>query len=289
MYECMYETSEVTRSVVTASGEVDTRPASKGPLICAYGMGVDSTAYLVEFIRRGIKPDLILFADTGSEKDETYNYLPVIQEHLAKHGFPPVITVRYAPKHGLYTSLEGNCLVNKTLPSLAFGYKKCSLKWKRQPQDAYVRKFFKPAKDAWKAGEKCVKVIGYDAGPKDRRRGNHIGEEDKYAYWYPLQDWGWDRERCVKEIAREGLPVPMKSACWFCPASKPDEIRWLIENHPDIADRIIQMESNAAPNLVKIEGLWRTSTKGKRGGEARPGSMSKFIEQHRSASTSIDR
>ena len=29
------------------------------------GLGVDSTAMLIEFVNRGIKPDLILFADTG--------------------------------------------------------------------------------------------------------------------------------------------------------------------------------------------------------------------------------
>jgi hypothetical protein len=30
---------------------------------------------LIEFAHRGIRPDLILFADTGGEKPETYQYL----------------------------------------------------------------------------------------------------------------------------------------------------------------------------------------------------------------------
>ena len=34
---------------------------------------------LVEFAKRGIRPDMILFADTGGEKPETYRYMPVIQ------------------------------------------------------------------------------------------------------------------------------------------------------------------------------------------------------------------
>src|SRR3712207_8674342 len=54
-----------------------------------------STAMLVEFALRGIRPDLILFADTGGEKPETYAYLPVIQRYLARVGFPTVTTVRY--------------------------------------------------------------------------------------------------------------------------------------------------------------------------------------------------
>lgn len=48
------------------------------PLVVAYGMGVDSTAVLVGLQQRGIRPDLILFADTGDEKPATYAYLPVI-------------------------------------------------------------------------------------------------------------------------------------------------------------------------------------------------------------------
>ena len=34
----------------------------------AYGLGVDSTAMLIGLAQRGIRPDLILFADVGGEK-----------------------------------------------------------------------------------------------------------------------------------------------------------------------------------------------------------------------------
>src|SRR5271168_730722 len=67
------------------------------PLVVAYGLGVNSTAMLIEFANRGIHPDLILFADTGGEKPETYQYLKVIQPFLKRVGFPRVIVVRYRP------------------------------------------------------------------------------------------------------------------------------------------------------------------------------------------------
>jgi len=57
------------------------RPWADCPLVVAYGLGVDSTAMLIEFTHQGIRPDLILFADTGGEKPETYAYLAVIQEY----------------------------------------------------------------------------------------------------------------------------------------------------------------------------------------------------------------
>ena len=82
------------------------RPYADCPLVVAYGLGVDSTAMLVEFAHRGICPDLILFADTGGEKPETYAYLPTIQEFLSQVGFPAVTTVRYQPRRAAYHTLE---------------------------------------------------------------------------------------------------------------------------------------------------------------------------------------
>src|SRR3954451_24244868 len=94
------------------------RPYPDFPLVVAYGLGVDSTAKLIEFARRGIRPDLILFADTGGEKPETYKYMGVIQPFLQRVGFPEVVTVRYKPKRAVYHTLEAQCLHTSTLPSL---------------------------------------------------------------------------------------------------------------------------------------------------------------------------
>jgi hypothetical protein len=99
------------------------RPCSDCPLVVAYGLGVDSTAMLIEFAKRDIRPDLILFADTAGEKPETYAYLPVIQAYLNHVGFPPVTTVRYQPIRAVYHTLEDQCLHTGTLPSLAYGGK----------------------------------------------------------------------------------------------------------------------------------------------------------------------
>ncbi len=99
------------------------RPWPDCPLVAAYGLGVDSTAMLIEFVHRGIRPDHILFADTGGEKPETYQYLRVIRPFLARSGFPDVTVVRYQPKRAVYHTLEEQCLHTGTLPSLAYGGK----------------------------------------------------------------------------------------------------------------------------------------------------------------------
>jgi hypothetical protein len=106
------------------------RPSPDCPLVVAYGLGVNSTAMLMEFAARAIRPDLILFADTGGEKPETYAYLSVIRPFLCKVGFPDVITVRYRPLRAVYHTLEEQCLHTGTLPSLAYGGRSCAIKYK---------------------------------------------------------------------------------------------------------------------------------------------------------------
>lgn len=273
-----------TKSVDNSSNGTEHSPcqAAKSPLVVAYGMGVDSTAMLVGMHQRGIRPDKILFADTGSEKPDTYAYLPIIQAWLASVGFPSVEVVQRHPtksrKSGdVYTTLEENCLQHQMLPSLAYGRKGCSLKWKREPQDKHVARWDE-AKKAWKNGLKVTKAIGYDAGPKDSKRAWNLKSDAKYEYIYPLRDWGWDREACIRAIQDAGLPVPVKSACFFCPAMKPGELEELVRNHPEYAARIIEIEKRAAPNLKRVEGLWIRTVKGHRGATPKPGSMTVFLK-----------
>jgi hypothetical protein len=272
-----------------STGSATIRPHADCPLVVAYGVGVDSTAMLVEFVRRGIRPDLILFADTGGEKPETYQYLAVIRPYLARHGFPDVITVRYQPRWAQYHTLEGQCLHTGTLPSLAYGGKSCSLKYKRTPQDKFILKTYPPPTKG-SAGRRVVRAIGFEAG-EERRTYAHVvkaigldaGEEHRltwartpigktarrvsreawldqhyFAYWYPLLEWGFNRATCEQIIAQAGLPVPLKSACFFCPASKKPEIAWLYEHHPALLQRALEIERNAQAKLTTVKGLGRS-------------------------------
>jgi hypothetical protein len=250
-------------------------------LVVAYGAGVDSTAMLVGLWQRGIRPDAVLFADTGGEKEQTYDFLPIMDAWLRGHGFPTITVVKNVVKDFKnwppYHTLEENCLTNGTLPSVAFGFqmKSCSLKWKAAPQHKWMKNF-PLALNCWAAGGKVIRAIGFDASPADQRRSNHAGKihDPLYSFCYPLQKWGWDRERCEEVIRDAGLPVPCKSACFFCPASKPWEVRELPK---DKLRRIVLMESRAEPRLRSIQGLWGNGCKGTRGGVKRPGRMTDFI------------
>jgi hypothetical protein len=241
------------------------------PLILNWGAGVDSTAMACGLRERQIIPDLVIFADTGGEKEATYEWVRRFPEIMRSWGFPEIVTVRYSPVRATYDNLYDNCWQNRTLPSLAFGYGKCSLKFKGSVMDNWIRGVSrgKNKKDPWAPyaaaaaeGIKPTKLIGYDAGPKDSRRKVSHHEDEHWFFRYPLREWDWDRKACVEVIRRHGMAVPAKSSCTYCPAMKPHELVDLFDTEPDKFLQAMQMEARALPGLEKVEGLWRNTRKG---------------------------
>ena len=67
------------------------------PVIAAWGMGVDSTAMIIEWVARGLPLSAVLTADTGVEREETYAFLPIFQRWMDRHHIEHHV-VRYVPK-----------------------------------------------------------------------------------------------------------------------------------------------------------------------------------------------
>lgn len=226
--------------------------------IVSFGGGTNSAAMIIGMYLHKIPVDLILFADTGAEQPHTYEFVEIFNEWLQKHAMPKIETVEYRNKDGDRLTLEQECINSHTLPSIAYGFKRCSLKHKIGTQEKFCN-HYQPCMEIWAAGEKVNKYIGYDAG--ETRRIQHAAAADetdkKYAYHYPLYVWGWDRAECVRVIKRAGLPVPGKSSCFFCPSMKKKEIQALWENYPELFERAVSIEHNAAETLKTVKGLGR--------------------------------
>jgi hypothetical protein len=212
--------------------------------------GGRNNAMVFGFYEKGIQPDILTFADTHGEKPEVYENINRLSEWCLSHlGIPITIL----SKDSMYASLEDQCLRTHTLPSAAYGWRSCSDKWKIQPQDKFLN-HYAPALAVWAAGKKITKALGYDAG--ERRRGENIKESDKYRFWFPLKDWDWYLSDCIEAYRRHGLPVPTKSACFYCPSSTKTEVLSLSKEHPDLFARAVEIERNAE-NLHTVKGLGR--------------------------------
>ncbi|MDF3884683.1 hypothetical protein, partial [Cupriavidus basilensis] len=235
------------------------RDALAGRLLAvSFGAGVDSTAMLVALRAAKLRPNVITFADTGGEKPETIAHIEAMNAVLLAWGWPQIDVCRKVPLATTgYADLHGNCLKNETLPSLAFGMKSCSIKWKQDPQDQFIKGVkrgpnTRPAHPVWieaqSTGQRIVRLIGYDCGSADLRRSKvSIPADAEFDYAYPLHLVRWIRPDCGRAITQElgAHLVPIKSACFFCPASKQWELYWLAANHPELFERALLLERTA--------------------------------------------
>lgn len=222
--------------------------------VATCGLGVNSVAGLIKKTKGGVIFDVILFADPGKENPKSYRYIDGFNKWLNEHGQPSITIVRQINRHGEFIGLYNNCINENMLPSIVYGYKSCSQKYKKAPQDKWMNNW-EPAQITWKSGFKVIKYLWYDADESHRTGTNY--SDDKYTYSYPLVDANIGRFECVKIILEEGLPLPPKSSCTFCPSMKPWEIIELYETEPKEFYDAITMERNAAANLTNIDGLGR--------------------------------
>lgn len=230
------------------------------PVIVSNGVGVDSVAMLVELRHLDIVPDAIVTALVGrewfgNEHRRFYQYLPILEQWLGDAGFPAITytwyEMRRPAKHFPYWSLAGNCLANRTLPSISFRRNhSCSLKFKGAEIDRLVTRQY--------GARPCYRLVGYDLSEGYRAtrfstKSRRDGPRSHDIYVYPLQLLGLDRTGCEVVIAEAGLPSPGLSSCVFCAAMRPDEIDAL---HPEELWLIVILEAHAQINLKKIRGLW---------------------------------
>lgn len=254
--------------------------------VACCGLGVNSIAYILECTERGIIFDLILFGNTGigkkdGEKKATYAYVKLFNEWLIAHGQPKLTIVHSRNAEGKLISLHDEMFKLKTLPAIVFGWKTCSQRFKIQPQDKYLKKWIlKNHKILCEFGGKIWNVSLEDYlkdNPKDKsvhdtyRVKKYIGYDadeshrvtsytDKnYDVYFPLIDFDWGRFECIERIIRSGLAVPPKSACKWCPSTKPWQIIELYEESTEEFYECIRFEDNAigGGRMTEVKGLGR--------------------------------
>ena len=229
------------------------------PVVLTYGGGTNSSAILVELIKRGYPaPDLIVFADTGAERPHTYAHIGIMSMYAQNNGYPEILIVKNnqpSKKGGLYEM----CMHYGRLPAVAYGFKSCSYQYKIEP----VRKLIED-----RLGKKTtyLKIVGYDSG-ESRRVSSAAGKETEYqTNWYPLIEWGMGRDECIDSLIGAGVPIAGKSSCFMCPNSRQQEVRDLVRQYPEYKIKIIDLENRAwdasladgiVPRVVGLGRSWR--------------------------------
>ena len=187
-----------------------------------FGGGVNSTAIIALIKMKKLNYDNCeaIFADTGAERSDTYDYI----EYIKTVSPIPIITVK--SKEG---SLKDYCKEKKILPMRLLRW--CSQRWKHKPLEDYKEE-----------GSKTI--IGID-----------FGEAKRAARWraknveFPLIDMQIDRGKCIEIIKEVGWRVPRKSGCFFCPFAKTSEFAELKSLNPELFKEVCEMEEEAIGRL----------------------------------------
>lgn len=198
--------------------------------VASFGCGVDSVAgiILMVFLYGWDYFDEIIFCDTGAEKKKTYTYL----DYLTKTLNWPVTVLR---------SRYGNIF--------DYYYKKfiyptrwardCTGKFKIDVHNGYLRK-----KYGKNTKFQVHLFIDFDEFTR-------VGTS-KYDYCdliHPLVDKGITRQQCKDIITSCGMPVPVKSGCFFCPFTPPEIwAKMKLSQDPDEREyyaKSLQMQKNS--------------------------------------------
>lgn len=255
---------------------------SAGLRVVSYGGGVQSTALLVLAAQGRIDFRVFLMANTGddSEHPATLRYMREVAAPFAAAHDLELHLLDRTRRDGSVETLWGRLTKpgSRSLPipvrmsNGAPGTRNCTAdfkikvtgRWLRQhgahagracpehyvpgpcPQHAGGR----PTKwcrrhplgecqdcvAAWKA----TVAIGISVDEIERANSRRV--EDHEQVVYPLLDLRLRRDDCMRIIREAGLPVPPKSACFFCPFRSPTA--WLDQalDEPDLFARSCQLE-----------------------------------------------
>jgi 3'-phosphoadenosine 5'-phosphosulfate sulfotransferase (PAPS reductase)/FAD synthetase len=193
--------------------------------VLSFGGGVNTVALMVLLLRSKEPLDEAVFADTGGEVPETYECVEWAKGYLADHGIPFQI-VSNINGHDLY----GTAWRRKVIPSAV---------WRWSTRDYKVRPIHRYYRSL---GSHINQYIGIAYDEIERMKDSGV---PYITNLYPLVDMKITRAGCEDIIQGAGLPVPVKSGCFFCPFNSADRWRWLHETHPDLFDKAIALEENS--------------------------------------------
>lgn len=195
----------------------------------SFGGGVNSVALYLLLIEQNVEFEPI-FVNHGADWPETYKYIVKFQQWTMQKGWPPMTILR--PNVGTlekkrFSSLFDYCFFKRLTPSRR--YRSCTDKFKISPIREYCE-------------TPCFQLIAIDAGETHRAR---IAIEKGVENRYPLIENEINRDGCKQIIKRHGLPIPMKSGCYFCPYQRRTQLQLLRRKHPQLFCQVEILENRA--------------------------------------------
>jgi hypothetical protein len=209
----------------------------------SFGCGVQSVAALVLAARGDIDYPLFLFANVGSDSENlgTLRYLTRFAiPFAADHGIELVELHKLRRNGQRVTLLEriresgSSVPIPMRMSNGAPGNRQCTGDFKI----AVVAKELKRRG----ASRSDPAVVGLGISLDEYQRARSDSRVAHEVLEYPLLDLRLTRSDCVALIGQAGLPVPPKSACWFCPFQSPASFQRMRHDDLPLYTEVVSLE-----------------------------------------------
>lgn len=210
----------------------------------SYGGGVQSTALLVLAAQERIDFKTFLFANTGddSEHPDTLRFVREVAKPYAEANGIELVELhktRYGEPDTLRQALDRGRMVipvrrSKDGPPMS---RSCTADYKI----GVVAKELK-RRGATKENPATV-ALGISVDEIERAKPGLDPKNPEQIREYPLLDLGMHRRDCRDVIADAGIPVPPKSACYFCPFHDVEAWRALKRYTPGLFAASVELEA----------------------------------------------
>lgn len=223
------------------------------PTVLMYGGGRQSIATIILILQEKLPmPDFIVIADTGREKQGTWDYLdkfvqpnfPKVIHRVSKEDFATVDLYRETKAGYKYLLIPAFTKEQNGNTGKLETY--CSNEWKLRVCDRFLKKEI-GIKD-W------ISWIGFSSDEPKRFNAKRRSMGD--SVWFPLVDgFPLTKQGCVDLVLSFGWPMPRHSACWMCPLQ--DDGNWL-DNTPEDQLKAQQLEAEIQkidPNIFLHRSL----------------------------------
>lgn len=219
----------------------------KQPRVLSMGAGVQTTACLIQY---GHTYDAVIFADTGNEGQDTYQFVEKYLKPFCKEKGVKWITVSAQKDNKLYSVLD-EALDHQAIERY-FWQRQCTGRHKIRPVLNWIRKNIPCGKN-----NPCKVDIGFSFDESTR-----IGKDYTQQYVtknYPLAHNRITHRQCLEIITKHGWPIPSKSSCTFCPFRGKKKMRAFAKNNPDTFKLLVDAENRDAPRTIfrghKLENI----------------------------------
>jgi 3'-phosphoadenosine 5'-phosphosulfate sulfotransferase (PAPS reductase)/FAD synthetase len=227
--------------------------------VFSFGGGVQSVACLVLAAQEKIDYRTFVFCDVGedTENPETHKYIKEYAAPFAeKHGidFYKVMKQYKGQSITLWQKLmlESRSVdIPVRMSNGAPGRRNCTVEFKIKPIASFIKRMGATKQNRGIVG------IGISTDEAHRAKPNRVSY---LISEFPLLDLGLSRQDCKKLIADAGLPVPPKSACFFCPFQRKESWENLYSNKRELFNRSVDLENtlNARRKKLGKDSVWLT-------------------------------